>query len=228
MNYIIHFIIKICDGLFLSIFLQFFKIINFTVQSMFIKFFRAEQSSNFYYDDDECDHYDDYDEYHDEYLWEIEVDDKIDKIFIVIAVKKYLKNSIDSIDSDINYGINNDINYDINHAMCEDIDDDQIITYGEVFWPWLRCFIYIWISFIFVTLSLYTFDIGVSTAYTISYAYGINRFWLIYTPVCGWFLAMFYNEYTDEGQTMVGTSDFGGIVKKLKDIERLLFILWIL
>lgn len=31
---------------------------------------------------------------------------------------------------------------------------------------------------------------------------------------------MFYNEYTDEGQSMVGTTDFSGIVRRLKDIER--------
>lgn len=101
-----------------------------------------------------------------------------------------------------------------------DNEDDQVLCYGEVFWPWLRKFVYIWLSLWFVTIFFYAWEVSGSTAYTISYAYGINRFWVIYTPVCGWFLAMFYNEYTDEGQSMVGTTDFSGIVRRLKDIER--------
>ena len=54
---------------------KFYEFFNFFVHSIFIKFFRGEPVSDFDYGDDEGDTYDDFKEYHDEFLWETETDD---------------------------------------------------------------------------------------------------------------------------------------------------------
>lgn len=67
------------------------------------------------------------------------------------------------------------------------------------------------------SLGFFITELVSGTAFNPLYSYGVSKFWVIYTPIAGWFAGMFYNEHACDGPWVVGSSDSVAVLKWLND-----------
>lgn len=77
------------------------------------------------------------------------------------------------------------------YRFFNDVEDVvRILNYGKIFWPWLRCFLWIWFCLIFWILTYGAWNFLVLTSSGSSYIYGGLQFWFIYGAVVAFFIGV--------------------------------------